>query len=592
MKPIALCLLLVTAAVIAPSGSALAQRGRSTFTNQTPDVVLDGLRFHRIGASSGFIQITDVATGQSAGTIILNANSAPVFAAMPGYEERVRAAYRKYSEGKSEQAAAAGGGSGNATAPRAGLTVDGVVGMLEAGISEDIIMKKIRQTGQSFDLSADDMIRLKKAKASDALMKAMMEAGAPSTTGAPPPARSYPRTASPAPQPVSPSAPVTESEGRHTLQESELEQMNNGTVRFDLSAMRVDPQLLEQKPVMQYFIALNNCNDSAIERALQNELDYPALASFYRGKAAEILSGLSDTAGVVMFGGDRITPGTGIPQATVLWGRRAAGNAPIQRTLTLGEYDVRRGVFPILVSDKSRTIDIADTQRVEADRASLEKSCPVGYNTLMRSRVGSVLPNVYTVTVPSMTFSELPMSEADARRYIEGSGKGQRRIFLGVDLHLKPGAASSTRNEFAYDGTIARVAVLNPVSYEPIASLFDDRTLAPIRVKKVPSAITRMNSTREFNEEVITAVYVSQAADACGWPVTSEQKANLKRYISDVNTYGKFNDRASLNGVMASVRNGINDPSRHFCENPTERQDFDRRAATVWPRGPMAAPVN
>jgi hypothetical protein len=81
------------------------------------------------------------------------------------------------------------------------------------------------------------------------------------------------------------------------------------------------------------------------------------------------------------------------------------------------------------------------------------------------------------------------------------------------------------------------------------------------------------------------------AADACGWPITSEQKSNLKRYISDVNTYGKFNDRSSLNGVMAKVRNGINDLSVHFCENATERKDFDRRAATVWPKGTMAVPA-
>lgn len=117
----------------------------------------------------------------------------------------------------------------------------------------------------------------------------------------------------------------------------------------------------------------------------------------------------------------------------------------------------------------------------------------------------------------------------------------------------------------------------------------------PSRSRKFPSAITTMKSTREFNEEVITAVYLSQAPDACGWPISPEQKANLKHYIYDiydVDTYGKFNDRASINGVMASVRNGINDPSRHFCENLTERQDFNRRAATVWPKGPMAAPAN
>jgi hypothetical protein len=367
--------------------------------------------------------------------------------------------------------------------------------------------------------------------------------------------------------------------------------MNNGTVRFDLNAMRVNPGLLQQKPVMQYFIALNNCNDSSLERALQNELDYPALAKFYSAKAAEILAGLPDTAGIVMFGGDKITASTG-DQSWVLWGRRAAGNAPIPKTLTLGEYDLSRKVFPVLVSDKSKTIDLAGAQRIDADRVSLKKSCPAGYDTLMWSRAGAFLPTAYSVSVPSMTFSELPMDEGGARKYIEGAGSGQRNVVLGVDLHLKPGPQSSTAKEFAYEGSIARVTVFNRSSFQPVGTLYDDRSLPPIESKKIPSAITTMKSTREFNEEVVTAVYVSQAADACGWPISPEQKANLKRYISDVNTYGKFNDRASINGVMGSVRNGINDPSRHFCENPTERQDFDRRVATVWPKGPTAAPAN
>lgn len=441
------------------------------------------------------------------------------------------------------------------------------------------------------------MIRLKNAKASNALIKAMMEAGPSSAAGAVQPAGSSRQPASPVVQPAPAAAPATARQGHGILQPSELEQMNNSTVRFDLNAMRVNPNLLQEKPVMQYFIALNNCNEASVERALQNELDYPALANFYSAKAAEILAGLPDTARIAMFAGDS-KPGD---QSWVLWGRRAVGNAPIPKTLTLGEYDLSRRVFPILVSDKSKTIDLAGTQRIEADRASLQKSCPVGYNTLIGSRALSVLPTGYSVSVPSMTFSELPMDEGDARKYIEHPGSAQRNVVLGVDLHLKPAHQSSTTKEFASDGTIARVTVFaesgctncpHNLSFQPVGTLYDDHSLPPIQSKRVPSAITTMKSTREFNGEIVTAVYVSQAADACGWPISPEQKANLKRYISDVNTYGKFNDRASINGVMASVRNGINDPSRHFCENPTERQDFDRRAATVWPKGPMAAPAN
>ncbi len=56
------------------------------------------------------------------------------------------------------------------------LTVDGVVSLLDAGISADLIIAKIQKSGQTFDLSAEDMVRLKKAGASDAVMKAMMSA--------------------------------------------------------------------------------------------------------------------------------------------------------------------------------------------------------------------------------------------------------------------------------------------------------------------------------------------------------------------------------------------------------------------------------
>lgn len=594
MKRIELSLFLIAAAVVL-SVAAFGQRGHGASGGETPDAVVDGLKFHRIRIS---IQVTDVATGKSLGTIVVPPNSEPVFAVVPAYEDKVRTAYKKYSEGKVDTPARADEGSnGAARQPGGGLTVDGIVGMLKAGISEDIISEKIQQSGQSFNLSTDDMIRLKNAKASNALIKTMMEAGPASGGGASQPAGGFRQSASPVEQSTVP-GPATGRQGDSILQPSELEQLNNGTVHFDLNFIRVHPNLLQEKPVMQYFIALNNCNDSTVERALQNELDYAALASFYGGRAAEILAGLPDTAGIMMFGGDRITASTG-DQAWVLWGRRAVGNAPIPRTLTLGEFDISGKVFPIIVSDKSKTIDLAGTQQIVADRGSLKKSCPVAYNTLLASQAATLLPTTYSVSIPSMTFSELAMSEGDARKYIESVGSAQRNIVLGVDLHLKPGGKSAKADEFAYDGTIARVTVLRPertqtlgTLYQPLGTLYDDHSLPPIQIKKIPSAITTMKSTREFNEEVITAVYVSQAADACGWPISPEQKANLKRYIYDVDTYGKFNDRASINGVMASVRNGINDPSRHFCENPTERQDFNRRAATVWPKGPMAAPAN
>lgn len=67
------------------------------------------------------------------------------------------------------------------------LTVDGVISLIDAGISADLIIGKIQKNGQAFDLSTEDMIRLKKAGASDAVIKAMMSAApAPAAASAAP----------------------------------------------------------------------------------------------------------------------------------------------------------------------------------------------------------------------------------------------------------------------------------------------------------------------------------------------------------------------------------------------------------------------
>jgi hypothetical protein len=89
-----------------------------------------------------------------------------------------------------------GGGAspvGTGASQGSGLTVDGVISLVKAGLSDDLIIAKIQKSGQAFDLSTDDMVRLKQAKASDAVIKAMMTAApapavpavaAPAATGA------------------------------------------------------------------------------------------------------------------------------------------------------------------------------------------------------------------------------------------------------------------------------------------------------------------------------------------------------------------------------------------------------------------------
>ena len=55
-----------------------------------------------------------------------------------------------------------------------GLGVADVVKLLEAGVGEDVVIAKIKQEGKGFDLSTDDMLELKKAGATSAVLKAMM----------------------------------------------------------------------------------------------------------------------------------------------------------------------------------------------------------------------------------------------------------------------------------------------------------------------------------------------------------------------------------------------------------------------------------
>ena len=109
-------------------------------------------------------------------------------------------AAKAYLAGTPSAAAAAAGSTpaapavpGAAPAP-AGLTIDGVISLVGAGISDDLIVAKIQKSGQTFDLSTDDMVRLKKAGASNAVMKAMMNA-AP----APAPAAAAPAAAAASP---------------------------------------------------------------------------------------------------------------------------------------------------------------------------------------------------------------------------------------------------------------------------------------------------------------------------------------------------------------------------------------------------------
>ena len=59
-----------------------------------------------------------------------------------------------------------------------GLNVDGVLTMVQAGLSEDVIIARLRKEGKAFDLSPDDLVRLKKANTTDNVLKVMIDPNA------------------------------------------------------------------------------------------------------------------------------------------------------------------------------------------------------------------------------------------------------------------------------------------------------------------------------------------------------------------------------------------------------------------------------
>src|SRR5216683_3299363 len=66
-------------------------------------------------------------------------------------------------------------GTDSQTPQRKPLTVDDVVNLVRAGISDDVVASRIRQENRRFDLSPDQIIELKKDGVSDAIIKLMID---------------------------------------------------------------------------------------------------------------------------------------------------------------------------------------------------------------------------------------------------------------------------------------------------------------------------------------------------------------------------------------------------------------------------------
>jgi len=98
------------------------------------------------------------------------------------------------------------------------MTVDDVITMLQVHLGDDLIIAQIRKNKTTISLSADDMIRLKKAGASDDLIRVMMDPQLPPSPGSP-----SAETRTPATQP---SSPLPSSYGYYLVDDKRLAELH------------------------------------------------------------------------------------------------------------------------------------------------------------------------------------------------------------------------------------------------------------------------------------------------------------------------------------------------------------------------------
>ena len=391
----------------------------------------------------------------------------------------------------------------------------------------------------------------------------------------------------------SPVQEVTDWDPRYgRVTKEDLERINDPTVRFDVNYLRLNPAALNEKAVMKYFIALNNCNHRDVERALFNELDYPALAAFYKPRAAGILAALPRTITDVAF--DRTIGGQQVGKWS-LW----------TQTLSLGEYDAQRKAFPIKypasqdgTKPKRDGVDIPEALSTASSGRNLTQSCPAAQKAA--AAVNRYLPANYEIQLRPAQYRELPMDEASARQYIDGAGS-QRSVFLAVDVAILDSPPSVDRGpnsivKASFRAQMVRLRVIDSRTQRPLGALFDDGTLQTDRqIAQTPPAppVPAAKPASEWANgdhmfDIRMSVFVSLAADACGWPLTDEQRSNLTRFLDQVSNRGNFNERYQYNLVRTKIKNSINAQGRmNYCANPSERRDFDKYAAMVAPLGPL-----
>jgi hypothetical protein len=444
-----------------------------------------------------------------------------------------------------------------------------------------------------------------------------------------------------------------------TLTAERLKEMGT-TVQLDINLVRVHPEILQNKQFMRYFIALNNCSNPGIKKTLDNELDYPRVESYYRSKAAEIVGALPPSVALAMFGGAR-----SVHDPTI------TGDS-----LRLGDYDLSKNEFPLTFhaawgsqaptpapaannsgngSSKGFTISLgfhhkkSDSQTngnpaddntnhvaelegafdVHYNRENLLKTCPAA--NAETGHLFGVLPSDYTVNAQRMGFDVLPMSEADARQYIDKHTPTERGVMLGVYVRILdqdpavetvPNGLTNIRRA-TFSGTVARVSVFDNKTGANLGNLMDNHSLPPdtpslaeiapppvappslTQTAPAPGGMNAASAPRttggaytpstagaaNTNLAVATAETAMVESQTCNWPIPDDQSANLQRYLAEASKSPIWGPRLTIAKQNAYSRVNMMG-TQGFCNNSVKRYQFNSLLSTLWPKGQLAAPDN
>jgi hypothetical protein len=87
------------------------------------------------------------------------------------------------------------------------LTIEEVVRLSTAGLSDELIVARVKRNAKAFDLNADEIVALRGSGVSETVIKYLVDPALPYTPPAPPPPASAPANGPPGPPPLPPKPP-------------------------------------------------------------------------------------------------------------------------------------------------------------------------------------------------------------------------------------------------------------------------------------------------------------------------------------------------------------------------------------------------